>query len=66
MADLEQDTLLILDVLHLLQPDDVGHGEDFHRAVGVRLFVAAETHPTECARTCKYKYNYYCYKGVCL
>lgn len=51
MADLEQDALLVLDVLHLLQPNDVGHGEDFHRTVCVRLLVAAEADAAECAST---------------
>ena len=44
MLDLLQDGLLVLDVLHLLELDDVPHGEELESVVGLGLLVPAQAH----------------------
>jgi hypothetical protein len=48
MADLLQDRLLVLDVLHLLELDDVPHGEELEGVVGLCILVAAQAHAGKC------------------
>ena len=44
VADLLQDGLFVLYVVHLLQLDDVPHGEELEGVVALRLLVPAEAH----------------------
>ena len=53
MPDLCEDILLVLHMFHLLQPDDIRHGEDLHGQITVGCFVPAETHSTESTGTCQ-------------
>ena len=42
-----QDSLFVLDVVHLLQPDDVVDGEHFQGVVVARGLIPAQRHPGE-------------------
>ena len=51
VVDAEEDALLVLDVLHLFQSDDVGDGQDLQRPVLARALLAAQHHPAERTRS---------------
>lgn len=52
VVDFLQNILLVFDMFDLLQSDNIGHRENFHRPVLVGDFVPAETHPAKGASSC--------------
>lgn len=51
MVDTEQDALLILNMLHLLQSDDIGYRQDLQGPVLSRAALPAQHHPAEGTRS---------------
>ena len=53
MIDAEQDILLVLNVLHLFESDDVSDGQDLEGPVLAGALLTAQHHAAERTRSCR-------------